>query len=192
MIIESGVVVGVGDVVQRGYGDRGDTAMVAWCGEGADEARLVFLVMAVGDGQWTGTAAGPGVLTYLGCLPDGDPRGEGHRWSMSADWHVVADPWWETFRALSAARAQAMADALPPIELGGWPEPAYDVHGAFDYCSGGHPGGSFVDDDQSVRCPRCSRRLDLTRCAHGLGRSYCSRCVHADQREVLRRQRAAG
>lgn len=74
-----------------------------------------------------------------------------------------------------------------PIPFGGWTDDPAEI-----YCSGGHPGGRYLDECDRPRCPRCARLLDLSLCGCGtsghehLSRSFCPVRIADDQRAVHR------
>jgi len=97
-----GILITVGDVIQRGRQRGSETAMLCWTGEKAEDAQLICLVPPVGDGQWAGTAMRRDAVEYLGWLPETADRDEGHYWrpkdGPAGRWRRVDGPWWDVFR----------------------------------------------------------------------------------------------
>ncbi len=105
------IIVNIGDIVVQGRGASSWFAMIAWCGERPEDARLVCILSRRGEG-FTGT--GIGGLRYMGWIDDFTaeeldtilddvfetlPETDVHGYALDASiWRKWDAPYWEWFR----------------------------------------------------------------------------------------------
>ena len=133
------LLVQVGDVIMRGAGDQAQIVVIAWTNRsyvpGAIDAQgtpyqapsaratpvdAVLLVPPGGDGQFSGTALRPEIMTYLGYLHYSDEETEaagdddyaareGHTWRMRDTGWRHLENWWAILRQCAPVPAEADA-----------------------------------------------------------------------------------